>query len=108
MLAIGGGAVPTKIQEKSKYGSLKNEGRYEVITDALVRSVAFSPDGSSVASVDATGVVYLWNAATGDLEWKSKFADKAGGNATLEFSPDGQMLVTIRNTYSGILGHFHG
>ncbi len=53
--------------------------------------VAFSPDGHSVASASADGVLQLWDPATGDQLLSFQRESTFGAVA---FSPDGQRLVT--------------
>lgn len=64
----------------------------------LVYRVAFSPDGTRLASVSRDSSVKFWNAATGTL-----IADLAGHTKTVrdvEFSPSGDRLVTAGYDHS--------
>src|SRR5439155_556157 len=64
---------------------------------AGVFSVAFSPDGRSLASIDQDGVAKLWDAATGQ-ERLTVPTDTRGNyiNTGLAFSPDGTRFATIQ------------
>lgn len=57
-----------------------------------VRTLAFSPDGKTLAGGSNLGAVYLWNAHTG----AKLFTLKAHGNriSALGFSPDGKTLAS--------------
>lgn len=57
-----------------------------------ILSVAFSPDGTSLASGGFDRVAKLWGVETG-LEWATLSGHK-GWVATVAFSPDGAMLAT--------------
>jgi WD40 repeat protein len=57
-----------------------------------VYSLAFSPDGKTLATADANGYVYLWNTASG-----RRTATLTGAQANalaVAFSPDGHTLAT--------------
>jgi len=55
-----------------------------------ISSIAFSPDGKTLASGDESGIINIWDTATGEsqkeLTWEEDIR-------TLEFLPDGQTLV---------------
>jgi WD40 repeat protein len=57
----------------------------------LVRSLAFSPDGQTLAT-NHSDAVHLWNTATGEL--RQSLAGHAGGTHCAVFSPDGSLLAT--------------
>ena len=59
-----------------------------------VASLAFGPDGSTVASIDNFGVVRVWDAASG-LPRSFKAATSAAAGASLAFSPDGGRLAVL-------------
>jgi hypothetical protein len=61
-----------------------------------VNEVAFSPDGSLLASADADGTVRLWNPATGQRVDKPIQADISpnGEVKDVAFSPDGSLLAS--------------
>jgi WD40 repeat protein len=69
-----------------------DEGRSDYIT-----SVAFSLDGTRVASADfdgsKNGTLMLWDAATGDF--LRSFAGDYGRVASTMFSPDGRLLLSV-------------
>ncbi|MCG9133667.1 hypothetical protein J5I95_18495 [Candidatus Poribacteria bacterium] len=57
-----------------------------------VLSVAFSPDGKTLATGDFVGAVQLRDVATGKL--RSTFMEHSGAITSVTFSPDGEMIAT--------------
>ena len=56
-------------------------------------SVAFSPDGKTLAAADSDGTIQLWDAATGRPAG-SPLTSSHGGVDSVAFSPDGKLLAT--------------
>ena len=63
---------------------------------ALVRAVAFSPDGKILASADSAGYIRLWNTATGEPVGSPLPVDphNEAGVTAVAFSPDGRVLTS--------------
>lgn len=62
----------------------------------FVRSVAFSPDGQTVAGGYQDGKIRLWNIHTGQLN--TTLAGHSGAVLYVAFSPDGQTLASSAET----------
>ena len=58
-----------------------------------VRSVAFSPDGQTIASGSQDRVIHLWNATTGQLQQSLK--GDSGAIQTVSFNSDGGTLISL-------------
>ncbi len=57
-----------------------------------ITSIAFSPNGLSIASGSVDETIRLWDAVTG--QHKATFTDHKGAIASLAFSPDGKILAS--------------
>jgi uncharacterized protein YjbI with pentapeptide repeats/WD40 repeat protein/tetratricopeptide (TPR) repeat protein len=72
---------------------------FEAVDDPIVFSVAFSPDGSQIATLSESGPSYLrlWDAATGEklheVELGLDGQVIATTNGNLDYSPDGSHVV---------------
>jgi WD40 repeat protein len=58
-----------------------------------VNSVAFSPDGTTLAAVDSEGTLRLWCTALG--EQINEAPAHRGSSSRVVFSPDGRRLATV-------------
>jgi WD40 repeat protein len=61
-------------------------------TFGIVSSVAFSPDGTVLATGDSTGEIRLWHAMTG--QYLVSYQGHKKWVRTIAFSPDGQLLAS--------------
>src|SRR5262249_37656945 len=61
---------------------------------ARVVQVAFSHDGTRVASVDNMGIVKLWDATTGKQTSEIRPPARSKANVSVSWSPDGKRLAT--------------
>jgi serine/threonine protein kinase/WD40 repeat protein len=59
-------------------------------------TVEFSPDARTLAIGDSSGIVWLWNVATGQLI--SRFDTQSGNIRALHFSSDGRKLAALTLT----------
>ena len=68
----------------------------DAVTSGEVLRVAFSPDGSLLASADGDGYVRLWNPATGDQVGQPLSAGPSSQNSVwgVAFSPDSTLLAS--------------
>lgn len=70
-----------------------------------VRAVAFSPDGSLIATGSDDGSVYLWDAATGNPMGQFFYNDWVRAVA---FSPDGQQLASGNDDGAAYIEDLYG
>ena len=69
-----------------------------------VSSVAFSPDGATLAAADGNGKIFLWNVAARTLA--ATFTDpRSSGVSSVAFSPDGATLAAGDGNGSICLWH---
>lgn len=59
-----------------------------------IHAVAYSPDGSELATSEDDGTTIVWNAETGGRQFSLPDPDTGGGSVGIDFSPDGAMLAT--------------
>jgi WD40 repeat protein len=76
-------------------GAVARLGTVRLRHAGTVRASQFSPDGTRLASVDESGWLHLWDAATGKELWRVRCDARRGyvGSACLAFSPDGTLLA---------------
>ncbi|CEF49278.1 unnamed protein product [uncultured bacterium] len=88
----GGQARDERVGDPLPAGALARMGSVRFWSGSTVQSVAFAPDGKTLASGNADGAVRLWEANTG----KEKAVLKGYSNAVMAvaFSPDGKWLAT--------------
>jgi hypothetical protein len=82
----------------------------EIVDDPVVFSVAYSPDGSQIATLSESGPSYLrlWDAATGqqlrEVELGLDGMVIATTNGNLDYSPDGtQVVVAYANPVARVI-----
>lgn len=62
-----------------------------------VSAVAFSPDGTLLATGDDNGAIRLWNVSTGKLVSAKNAPSAISGIGAIAFAPDGGSVVTVQN-----------
>jgi WD40 repeat protein len=89
ILAVGGSDKTVELWDVStgKLITPPFEGHKLPIT-----SVAYSPDGRTIASADSSGVVNLWSAST--YQWMVSLKASANAIRTVAFSENGEILLT--------------
>ncbi|MFH0903250.1 MAG: hypothetical protein V2A73_21685, partial [Pseudomonadota bacterium] len=60
--------------------------------EAVLATIAISPDGTLVAAASESGIAYVWEKETSRL--KARLSGHAGGIWGMAFTPDGESLVT--------------
>ena len=65
--------------------------------DDAVSAVAFSRDGTLLATGDDNGTIRLWNVATGKLVSAKSAPSAISGIGAIAFAPDGDSVVTAQN-----------
>ena len=75
--------------------SLAGHTRSGMAAEPALNDVAFSPDGTKVATAGWDGTARIWDASTG--EELHTLAGHSGWVLFLSFSPDGKMLATASN-----------
>jgi len=75
-----------------------------ITPEAIVRTLAFSPDGATLVGGGDAAVVYVWETATAKL--KTKLEGHTDWVWSIAFSPDGKQLVSGSSDGSVILWDF--
>lgn len=68
------------------------------VTTGDLTSLAWSPDGQSLATADTTGAVKIWNVAAGAPVMNWNPSTSGSGVSGLAWSPDGRYLATTFNS----------
>lgn len=80
---------------------LKGARLWDTVTGELLRTfeheddvwdLGFTPDGMTLVTADAAGVIKIWNVATGELI--GTFTGHAGGVTDIQVSPDGRLVAS--------------
>ncbi|WP_327277411.1 trypsin-like peptidase domain-containing protein [Streptomyces sp. NBC_01224] len=109
LTALSGSTVPVVFSPDSRtlaggddsYSTVKlwdvttGRTRTTFTADTVIASVAFSPDGSSLATGDTSGTVKLWDVATGHP--RTILTGRTSLGVSVAFSPDGHTLATGSN-----------
>ena len=70
-----------------------------VAPDEGVAGIAFSPDGSALASGGSSGAVLLWNVHTGTCKHLPRAHGTSGRATSVAFSADGELLAVKSNSF---------
>lgn len=68
------------------------EGR---ITNGVIPYVDLSPDGTTLAGSTIAGDVYIWDAATGELDYQYRSPGDVRNHRNVRWSPDGSRLASV-------------
>lgn len=99
LVACCTGASPAETPLSDRYGdplpagALVRLGTTRLRHEAALRALCYSPDGKMLASGGYSGVVRLWDAATG--REVRKLPAESSGTHSLAFTPDGKCLATL-------------
>ncbi len=97
-VAVAGGQevrlwdLPPLGTKPGKPAGAPSAARLTLKAPKMLRSVAFSLDGQSVAAGGEEGTVAVWDVASGGQKWTKKVAD-AGEARGVAFSRDGRVLI---------------
>ena len=82
---------------------------FPAIHDSPLSSVAFAPDGNTVAGIGFDGAVTTWQFPSGKCVWSQSFnLGSQGGRPKLAFSEDGKSLAITIGNQAIILDHVAG
>jgi hypothetical protein len=71
---------------------------------AVIRALAFSPDGTTLAAVNLAGEIFVWDAGTGGLRLRVPADRESAFANAVAFSPNGrQLAVTNGLTRPGVV-----
>ncbi|WP_338898520.1 helix-turn-helix domain-containing protein [Streptomyces sp. TG1A-60] len=87
------GRIRTRLVEPAGRATPKGAEEDLALMFRQVESMAFSPDGRTLASANADGRVRLWNTGTGELD-ATLTVSLTEGPVQVAFSPDGRTLAT--------------
>jgi WD40 repeat protein len=85
--------VATLRQHGRSVATVRQDGRPIIVPGGPVRSVAFSPDGTTLVTVGTDGTARLWNVATHRQSGRP-FIGQGQGVTAAAFSPNGKILAT--------------